>query len=121
MIAPRFVKLTETTEFYSDEKCYIRELINQPSDPDLSIATARVEPGVTTIRHKLRSTTERYYILCGSGMMEVGDLPPREVSPGDLVLIPRESPQRITNTGDDDLIFLCICSPGFRPENYLTA
>jgi len=118
MILPKFIRLTESTEFYIDEKCYIRELINQPNDPDLSIAVARVEPGVTTVRHKLHGTTERYYILSGSGMMEVDNLQPREVTPGDLVLIPRESTQRITNTGDGNLIFLCICTPGFRGENY---
>jgi mannose-6-phosphate isomerase-like protein (cupin superfamily) len=121
MIPPKFIRLTETTEFYTDEKCYIRELINQPNDPDLSIAVARVEPGVTTVRHKLHGTAERYYILSGTGLMEVDNLRPREVNPGDLVLIPQESTQRITNTGDSDLIFLCICTPGFRGENYLTA
>jgi SAM-dependent methyltransferase len=26
--------------------------------------------------------------------------------------------QRITNVGDKDLVFLCICSPGFTPECY---
>jgi mannose-6-phosphate isomerase-like protein (cupin superfamily) len=26
--------------------------------------------------------------------------------------------QRVTNTGEEDLVFLAICTPRFRPENY---
>ena len=36
------------TEFYTAEKCYITELANSADDTDVSIARARVEPGVTT-------------------------------------------------------------------------
>ncbi len=71
-------------EFYTPEKCYITELSNTPDDPDVSIAQARVEPGVTTCWHRLKGVVERYYILKGKGMMEVGNLPPQEVGVGDL-------------------------------------
>ena len=43
-------------EFYTSEKCYITELSNTPDDPDVSIARARVEPGVTTRWHRLKGT-----------------------------------------------------------------
>jgi mannose-6-phosphate isomerase-like protein (cupin superfamily) len=105
-------------EFYSSEKCYITELSNTPDDPDVSIARARVDPGVTTRLHRLRDTTERYFILSGRGLLEIGELPPREVAAGDIVLIPPSCSQRITNTGKDDLIFLAICSPRFMQEAY---
>ncbi|MEA3397575.1 MAG: cupin domain-containing protein, partial [Chloroflexota bacterium] len=42
----------------------------------------------------------------------------RAVSPGDVVLIPPGVSQRISNTGAGDLMFLCICTPPFRPECY---
>ena len=45
-------------------------------------------------------------------------LPPQEVTSGAVVLIPPLCRQRITNIGDDDLVFLAICSPRFRPEAY---
>jgi mannose-6-phosphate isomerase-like protein (cupin superfamily) len=105
-------------EFYTPEKCYIIELSNTPDDPDVSIARARVEAGVTTRWHRVVGTTERYVILEGKGRVEVGTLPPAEVGTGDVVLIPPSSPQRIANTGSGDLVFLAICSPRFRLEAY---
>ncbi len=105
-------------EFYTPEKCYITELSNTADDPDLSIARARVKPGVTTRWHKLTGTVERYYILSGTGRVEVGKLAPHTVGAGDIVLIPPMCPQRITNTGSDDLVFLAICTPRFSNDVY---
>jgi mannose-6-phosphate isomerase-like protein (cupin superfamily) len=105
-------------EFYTTEGCYIIELSNTPDDPEVSIARARVESGVTTRRHRLKGTTERYFIIRGNGLVEVGKLPPREVTTGDIVLIPPMCPQRITNIGKDDLIFLAICTPRFTQDAY---
>jgi mannose-6-phosphate isomerase-like protein (cupin superfamily) len=105
-------------EFYTPEKCHIVELSNTPEDPELSIARARVEPGVTTEWHRVTHTTERYVILEGKGCVEVDSLSPQEVGPGDVVLIPPSCRQRISNIGRADLIFLAICSPRFRPEAY---
>ncbi len=42
-----------------------------------------------------------------------------DVGEGDVVIIPPETRQRITNTGEDDLLFLAVCSPRFRAEAYL--
>lgn len=105
-------------EFYTAEKCYITELSNTPDDPEVSIARARVEPGVTTRWHRLKGITERYFIISGKGLVEIGDLPPQEVTTGDVVLIPPMCRQRITNIGKKDLVFLAICSPRFVQDAY---
>lgn len=105
-------------EFYTPERCFIIELSNTPDDPDVSIARARVEPGVTTRWHRLARTAERYVILEGKGQVEIGSLSPQEVRAGDVVLIPPSCRQRITNVGEGDLIFLAICSPRFTNEAY---
>lgn len=105
-------------EFFTPEFCFINELSNSANDPDLSIARARIAAGVTTRWHRLKDTTERYVILEGRGRVEVGELPPQEVGPGDIVLIPPFSRQRITNLGDHDLVFLALCTPRFQPEIY---
>ena len=113
------IKLQDLSkEFDTPEKCYITELSNTPDDPQASIARARVEPGVTTRRHQLKGTVERYYIIGGRGRVEVGQLPPQELSAGDIVLIPPMCPQRITNIGSEDLIFLAICTPRFSNDIY---
>ena len=103
-------------EYYTQERCYITELHNNGSS---SIARARVKPGVRTGLHSLRDTFEQYIILEGEGEVEVGDSPAVKVSPLDVVNIAADIPQRITNTGNKDLIFLCLCTPGFKQEAYV--
>lgn len=104
--------------FFSVEGCHITELSNSPSDPNVSIAQARVEPGVTTAWHRLKTSTERYVIISGTGRVEVGDATPRIVNKGDVVYIAAMERQRITNVGDGDLIFMAICTPRFLFEDY---
>jgi mannose-6-phosphate isomerase-like protein (cupin superfamily) len=105
-------------EYLFDEGCHITEWWNSPGDGQASIARARVEPGVTTKLHRLNGVTERYVILEGKGRVEVGNLAPEEVGPGDVVVIPPGVSQRITNTGGVDLVFLAICTPRFTPAAY---
>ena len=59
-------------EFATDERCAITELLNDPACPEVSLALARVAPGVTTRLHAVEGTAERYVILAGSGVVEVG-------------------------------------------------
>lgn len=118
MTTPVIKHKNHVTEFYTEERCHITELSNSADDPDLSIAQARVTPGVTTQWHGLIDTEERYYIVSGRGIIEAGDLPPTVVAAGDIVLIPPMCRQRISNTGDDDLIFLAICTPRFHNDAY---
>ena len=108
-------------EYWFEEGCFITELSNTPEDPLVSIARARVPRGVTTRWHRVNGTVERYVILEGRGRADVGDLPAREVGPGDVVLIPSSCRQRIANIGDSDLVFLAICTPRFVQDAYQDA
>ena len=113
------VKTSETTqEYYFVEGCFITELSNSGDDPQVSVARARVEPGVTTRWHRLSGITERYVIIEGTGRVELDGLSPREVGTGDVVIIPSGVAQRITNSGSGDLVFLAICSPRFTADAY---
>ena len=116
---PAVYPMDSSAEYFFAEGCFITELCNVPEDGQVSIAQARLEPGKTTRWHFLRGTTERYVVVAGSGRVEVGDLPAQTVSAGDVVLIPPEVRQRIANVGDDDLVFLAVCSPRFLPEVYV--
>ena len=125
MIRPREESIVATVdvyrvdaEFYTAERCHINELHNRVSDTDCSIARARVAPGETTRPHCVRDTVERYVILEGEGEVYVGGETPLRVQPLDVVTIPAGAPQRIANTGSGDLVFLCVCTPRFRVENY---
>lgn len=106
-------------EYLFKEGCYIREISNSVHDPALSIAQARVDPGVTTRWHCLQGVVERYQILGGIGMVEIGSAAPLVVVTGDVVLIPAGVRQRITNHGHHALLFLALCTPRFLPHLYV--
>lgn len=91
--------------FLASEGCYVTELCNSEADSAVSIARIRVRPGNTTYWHRLKNTTERYYVVSGRGLVEVGDAPGRAVFPGDVVIIPAMERQRISNEGEVDLVF----------------
>jgi mannose-6-phosphate isomerase-like protein (cupin superfamily) len=109
----------DVEEYFFAEGCYITEWSNSSDDPGVSVAQARVESGVTTRWHYLRDTAERYVVLSGAGLVEVGDLPAEAVGVGDVVIIPPGVRQRITATGSGDLVFLAICSPRFTGAAYV--
>jgi mannose-6-phosphate isomerase-like protein (cupin superfamily) len=114
---PLFVVPDEDKEFYTSERCFILELLNN-KDRSYSIARARVAPGITTSWHRLKRTSESYYILKGTGLMQVGENHSQQVHAGTLIQIPADTRQRISNTGHDDLLILCVCVPAFGPEIY---
>jgi len=107
-----------TPEFNTLERCHVLEVANDPGDEFVSIARARVEPGVSTALHSLKGVAERYVIVAGTGRAEVGVLDPVDVAQGDVVRIPPGTPQRITNIGSGDLVFYCVCTPPFRADCY---
>ena len=115
---PWINSVAEDAEYFSDEGCYILELANTASDTEVSIARARVAPGVTTKKHRLVSTTERYVLLNGRGVVHIEGMPDHEVGPGDVVVIPPNVVQSISNIGTEDLVFHCVCSPRFEWDNY---
>ncbi|MDH3630667.1 MAG: cupin domain-containing protein [Gammaproteobacteria bacterium] len=117
---PEVKPASAAVEFETNERCHITEVANDPGDELVSIARARVEPGVTTAWHKLEHISERYIIVSGQGRVEVDDLEPIDVLPGDVVRIPADVAQRITNTGKGDLIFYAVCAPPFRKDCYIS-
>jgi len=109
------VKAKSLTEAPTLERCSIAENF---STEELSVAQARVKPGVTTLSHRLEGVNEIYLIISGKGQVDVGDLKPTKVTKGDLIVIPAGASQRISNIGKTDLVFYCICTPKFTAECY---
>ncbi len=114
---PIILKQDLAKEFRTEERCFIFESLNGSNDC-LSVARARVQPGITTHWHAVNGTVERYIVAEGKGRVEVGDLESEDVGAGDVVLIPAGVRQRITNTGSTDLVFYCVCTPPFEQKNY---
>jgi mannose-6-phosphate isomerase-like protein (cupin superfamily) len=114
---PKIVKSETLSEYESSERCFISE---NWSSSAVSIARARVKPGVTTVPHHLVETNEIYVIVRGVGKAKIGKLEPCDVKGGDTVFIPAGTSQQITNIGQSDLVFYCICMPRFAQECYRT-
>jgi len=114
------IKPDEAQEYWFHEGCHILEISNNEDDPEVSIARARVAPGITTCWHVLNGVAERYLIVQGTGEVGVGTLKSQSVEAGDFVSIPAGTQQRIYNNGKTDLVFYAICTPRFTPGCYQT-
>ena len=112
---PRIVKAKTLQETETPEHCYIME---NWSSERVSIAQARVKPGITTVAHHLENVDEIYVIVKGKGKVKIGNLTTTNVTTGDTVFIPANTSQQITNTGKTDLIFYCVCTPRFTQDCY---
>ncbi|MHC4119643.1 MAG: cupin domain-containing protein [Planctomycetota bacterium] len=110
--------LNDCEQFVAGDGSILRELLH-PDKEDLhirySLAHAMVEAGRRTAPHKLKSS-EVYYIITGRGLIHI-DEESFEVGAGCAVNIPPLSMQHIENTGDCDLVFLCIVDPAWRQED----
>jgi mannose-6-phosphate isomerase-like protein (cupin superfamily) len=117
---PQIVKANTLHEYQTPERCFIYETCGLVAthDPTVSIARARVQPSITTKTHHLVGVQEIYVITQGEGKVQIGDLPPTEVTVGDTVIIPAGVKQKIANTGQTDLVFYCICTPAFTETCY---
>ena len=71
-----------------------REMLDLP----YSIAHAILEPGAASLPHRLKTSSEVYFILEGEGEMHI-DSEQAEVGTGQAILIPPGSWQHIRNTG----------------------
>jgi mannose-6-phosphate isomerase-like protein (cupin superfamily) len=104
--------------FTTKDGSEIRELLAHRNSciKKQSLAEARLPIAGATTRHYHPETEEIYYILAGSGRMDV-DGQKRDVGPGDAIAIPPGATHQITNTGDVALRFLCCCAPAYEHED----
>jgi mannose-6-phosphate isomerase-like protein (cupin superfamily) len=115
-----FIKdLAKCQYFKASDNTSLCELLHPGRDgPDLpySIAHAILEPGESSLPHRLKTSSEVYFILEGEGEMNI-DSEQAEVGTGQAIVIPPGSWQHIRNTGRVDLKFLCIVHPMWRIED----
>lgn len=104
--------------FTTKDGSEIRELLAHRNSciRNQSLAEARLPAGATTTPHHHPLTEEIYYILAGTGRMQVGD-ESCVVGPGDAIAIPPGANHQICNTGDQTLRFLCCCAPAYEHED----
>lgn len=90
------------------------ELINARTSGSTKVSFAKliIKPGQKSRRHYHKQTEEIYYILSGSGKVRIRD-EQFDVGPGYAMLMPIGVSHQITNTSDEDLIFVCADAPVF--------
>lgn len=96
----------------------IRSLLDLSVAPvrNQSLAEATIAAGGATVRHYHREAEELYYLLDGSGEMELdGEL--RRVRAGDAILIPPGAWHRLVADPDAPIRMLCCCAPPYRHED----
>jgi len=105
--------LSSAEAFTTKDGSTIRELHHTDAQ---SLAEATLEPDQATQRHYHRLAEEIYFVVKGSGELEVGGERTR-VRPGDAVLIPPGAWHELTNDGTSELRILCCCSPPYSHDD----
>jgi len=117
-------KLGDLKPFVTKDKSIIREFFHplhetsslMPKDAPFSIALATVKPGKKTLRHVHESSDEFYYITKGVGVIQL-NARRKPIEENMLIYIPAKTKHTVTNTGTQDLLILCICSPPYTHED----
>ena len=113
--------LSVQAPFTTKDGSTIRSLLDRTNAPvaNQSLAEATVPAGSATERHYHKLSEEFYFILEGTGSMEI-DGETRAVEPGDAILIPPGAWHQIT--AGETLRLLCCCAPPYSHEDtYFTA
>src|SRR5437763_13254158 len=101
--------------FVTKDGSTIRELHHTAEQ---SLAEATLEPDQATERHYHRASEEIYFVVKGSGDMEV-DGEHRRIAVGDAVLIPAGAWHSLHNNGTSELRILCSCAPPYSHDDTL--
>jgi len=105
------------TPYQTKDGSLIKPLMDLSNSPvkNLSLAQATVSSGSRTYPHLHTQSEEIYYLLQGKGKIHI-EGESREVVPFDAILIPPGASHYIENIGQEDLIFLCLCSPPYTHQ-----
>ena len=108
--------LDQQTPFTTKDGSTIRSLLGRTTAPvrQQSLAEATLPASAATQRHYHKASEEFYFILEGSGEMEL-DGETRRVGPGDAVLIPPGA--RHTIVALSPLRMLCCCAPPYSHDD----
>ena len=111
-------QITDQSPFTTADGSTIRSILDLTNAPvqNQSLAEASLPAGSATERHYHRQSEEIYFILEGTGEMELeGER--QSVGPGDAILIPAGKWHQITTTAEETIRFLCCCSPPYSHED----
>lgn len=104
----------ELEHFTAGDLCLLAEVLH-PKNENLpfcgfSLSHAEILPHGRTISHRLKKSSEAYWIIEGKGTLFINGKP-ADLKKGKAVLVPPSAEQYVVNDSDNKLEFLCIVSP----------
>ncbi len=112
------ININDTVSFVTKDGSLIREVLSFRNSylKNQSLAEATLLPGRATLEHYHLESEEIYYIVQGRGRIRIeGEM--REIKPGDGIVILPGKRHKVWNAGEENLIFLCCCSPAYTDED----
>jgi mannose-6-phosphate isomerase-like protein (cupin superfamily) len=117
-------KSSDLKPFVTKDKSLIHEFFHPlheiskqiPRDLPFSIALATVKPGQKTLKHLHETSMEFYYIARGAGTIQLNSKK-QSIGEDTLIYIPAKTQHTVTNTGKEDLLILCVCSPPYTHDD----
>ncbi len=102
-------------EIIAPDGARIRELLHPARETEelrirYSLAHGLVQVNQATKSHRLKTSSEVYFILRGQGKFVV-DGETVEVKGGDAIYVPPGATQQVENIGDENLEYLVIVDP----------
>lgn len=116
-----FKDLKDCPYFEAGDKSRLCELLHPEREEKslqmgFSLAHALIKPGERTLTHSLKTSSEFYYILAGEGIIHI-DEEEAPLRPGLVVYIPPKAKQFVENSGESELVFLCLVYPPWSEED----
>ncbi len=109
--------LKNQSPFTTKDGSTIRSILDLTNAPvaNQSLAEASLPGKTATERHWHGNSEEIYFIVDGTGVMEI-DGATQNVGPGDAILIPPGAWHQIT-ASEGGLRFLCCCAPPYQHDD----
>jgi mannose-6-phosphate isomerase-like protein (cupin superfamily) len=113
MCGVQISSVSRAEPFTTKDGSTIRELHHTAGQ---SLAEATLEPDQASERHYHRASEEIYFVVKGSGVLEVDD-ERTTIRPGDAILIPPGAWHTLENNGTSELRILCCCTPPYSHDD----
>lgn len=111
-------RYADITPYETLDGSSIRELMHPAvhGNRGQSLAEAVIAPQQETRLHRHACSEEIYHVSAGHGRMQLG-AESLAIASGDTVHIPPGTAHKLTNTGDQPLHVLCVCTPAYSHDD----
>ena len=100
-----FVSKDEVETVEIEPKVFVRIMVDKSKGSQgIALVRGRIAPGGFLPPH-IHDVEEALTVLEGTAQSEIGD-ETFDLGPGDAVLLPANVPHKLTNNGQDDLVFV---------------